>query len=261
MFGGMDVNKFRGHMKELPTVPHTDSKRKKSYHALQIMMTSLNLGEFRSLAINNAAILDPAARISHLPKAVFEAIFDEIENAVSRNGSYEFQEMGKRAHKVRFVDCEIRESLSQKTVTFGFGGLEGAKIEVPLRDLVLETPGVDEEDLLSCYLAVDHSPAAKSQDRMNTTVIGEAILRHAYVVYDLQNNVIGIAPRQFGNKSSKIVEFGKGMKSILDAESGEIRGHRLKEQKGEAGSGLHISVPGLIVSSLLVLVGGMVLFA
>ncbi|KAL5330625.1 hypothetical protein ACEPPN_000144 [Leptodophora sp. 'Broadleaf-Isolate-01'] len=127
------------------------------------------------------------------------------------------------------VDCSIRERLSDKVITLGFGGLGGASIEVPLRDLILTVPKCGEEDGLvtygetghplmdthcACYLAINRSPMALSPNTAEITVLGDDFLRHAYVVYDLENNIIGMAPRNFDSNTTNIVEFRKGMMSF-----------------------------------------------
>ncbi|KAG4441885.1 hypothetical protein IFR05_002626 [Cadophora sp. M221] len=226
LFGGMDVDKFHGPLKELPIVPHTDAKGQKSYHALQVMMTSLDLSRDRSLAFNYTSILDPASRISHLPKRVFEPIYELIQNSKSDTDRKSLQEMRYGQQSLYLVDCNIRERLSDTLITIGFGGLDGASIEVPLQDLILTAPNSSEEDgpihygetgrplmktHCACYLAINRSPMVTASNTAEITVLGNAFLSRAYIVYDLQNNIIGMAPRNFDSITTNIVEFRKGM--------------------------------------------------
>jgi len=223
LFGGMDTSKFHGSITELPIVPHTDATGHKSYHALQVMIVSLELGKNGSIAYNIAAILDPSSRISHLPKAVFEPLLEKFRNSQPGYPDSHFKEVEVGTQKIHTVDCTIREDVSNENVIFGFGGVEGAKIDVPLSDLVLKAPGCSDERSSTettpclCFLAFNQSPMVKSANDSSpfeVTVLGDAILRYAYVVYDLQDNKISMAQKNFEFAKSNIVELGKEAKSL-----------------------------------------------
>ncbi|CZS91886.1 uncharacterized protein RAG0_02439 [Rhynchosporium agropyri] len=224
LLGGMDTDKFTGSMKEMPIIPHKDFRGHTSYQAPQVMMTSLELDGKRSISFYNAAILDLSTRISYLPQDVFEPILEIIQRSGSNGTHLPISGSKEEGKIVKFVDCKLRNTLSDRTITLGFGGTEGAKIEVPIQDLIRPAPGCNEETIESmqdengpplldshcpCYLAIDQSPKSHSNDKTEIMVLGDALLRHAYVVYDLQNNVIGMAQRNFNSNTSNIVEFGK----------------------------------------------------
>ncbi|KAL2065833.1 hypothetical protein VTL71DRAFT_3503 [Oculimacula yallundae] len=271
MLGGRDTDKFVGLMKELPIAPHRDFEGRKSYQSMQIMMTGLDLGK-RSLAFNHAAILDPSTRISYLPKGVFEPVIEFLQNSRLNGSQDAIIKSEQEGQMVQFVDCTIQETLFKKSVTFGFGGLEGAKIEIPIRSLIRKVPGCKEgntnstsgkdvaplmDEHCACYLAIQQYPATGSFNSTEIMVLGDAILRHASIVYDLQNNNIGMAQRNFNSNKSNIVEFGKKMKSIPGTQ-------QMKEQKGSAAARFGVLGPVdpvMAFWTLMVLFGGMVAFA
>ncbi|CZT01978.1 hypothetical protein WAI453_007831 [Rhynchosporium graminicola] len=169
-----------------------------------------------------------------MPQDVFEPILEIIQRSGSNGTHLPISGSKEEGQIIKFVDCKLRNTLSDRTITLGFGGTEGAKIEVPIQDLIRPAPGCNEETIESmqdengpplldshcpCYLAIDQSPKSHSNDKTEIMVLGDALLRHAYVVYDLQNNVIGMAQRNFNSDTSNIVEFGKKMKGFLGMQS------------------------------------------
>ena len=263
LFGGMDSSKFHGPIKKLPIVPHSNATGHRTYNALQVMMASLEFSKNRSIAYNKAAILDPSSRISHLPKAVFEPLLETIRNSQPGYPAFHFEEMKAGTQKIHTVDCKIGESLSKRNAIFGFGGAEGAKLNIPLRDLVLKAPGCSDEEPSTkttqclCFLAFNQSPMFRSgnySSPFEITVLGDAILRHAYIVYDLQDNKIGMAQRNFEVVKSNIVAFGKEMKSLPIPEKESFAGsaHSLK-QEPPASAALVLRPSGILLPACMLL--------
>jgi hypothetical protein len=106
-------------------------------------------------------------------------------------------------------------SLATETgsIDFGFGGSGGAIISVPFSELAIPfydpqgNPQEFDDGTTACYFGV--SPASDGEPLL----FGDTFLRSAYVVYDLDDKEIGIAPTVFHSEKSNIVEIGKAVAS------------------------------------------------
>jgi hypothetical protein len=104
------------------------------------------------------------------------------------------------------VPCDL--SKSDATFTFGFGGTNGPKINVPLSEFVLPltddsgNPLTFQDGSNACGFGVE---AAQGRP----ILFGDTFLRSAYVVYDLQTNQIALAQTKFGSNAPNIKEFNK----------------------------------------------------
>lgn len=103
------------------------------------------------------------------------------------------------------VPCNIQNTLA--TLSFTFGGSGGPTIKVDISEFVtsLVIPGARTPTFQ------DLTPACRwglqSADPGNPILFGDTFLRSAYVVYNLQNQQIGIAQTTFNATKANIIEF------------------------------------------------------
>jgi hypothetical protein len=148
-------------------------------------------------------VLDSGTSLTYLPDTLATNLFDLINayDDTSRTGQV-------------FVDCDIKNKSPGQTFNFGFGGSSGAVIKVPMSEMIFELKGL-------FYTPSSYVPTAKSLGFSGSVcalglqpggssgpfLLGDTFLRSAYVVYDLKNNLIGIAQTNFDSSKTTIQEF------------------------------------------------------
>jgi hypothetical protein len=142
--------------------------------------------------------------------------FDPVigqEILTSINGVYDSNTTG-----LLFVDCSLRNNVS--TFDFAFSGTAAAPkvtIKVPISELVYNLTGLYAIPPLpfkdACAFGIMFSPDSPSR---YPPTLGDTFLRSAYVVYDLQNNLIGMAQTNFNSSKTNLVEFSANATSIPD---------------------------------------------
>ena len=222
IFGGLDSDKYYGSLTQLPIVPGTLTNGSKAYGFPAVMMSSLSMvssktGQATSFADRYLAqypiVLDSGSTVSLLDPVLGQAMLTAI------GGVYDYQTTG-----LLFVDCSLRNNVS--TFNFGFGGTASAPkvtIKVPISELVYDLtglyaipPGVPLPRLPfknACAFGLMFNTGSPAQ---STSILGDTFLRSAYVVYDLQNNVIGMAQTNFDSNQTNIVEFLANQTKIPD---------------------------------------------
>ena len=144
------------------------------------------------------------------------------------------------------VPCSFGNS--RDVFTFGFGGNGGASIAVSFGEFV--SP-VYNEDGSQPTFENGNGPVCtwnllSSGDPSQPILLGDSFLRSAYVVYDLTNNQIGMAPTVFNSTETNVIEItGSAIPSAtatatLAAQQQEYTGHPLEEghtKTGAAGAG------------------------
>ena len=144
-----------------------------------------------------AAVLDSGTSFLTVPSDVLATVatyFNAVPNTSMGN----------------LVRCDIASQPG--TLDFGFGGNGGPLISVPFSELVLPTKDPTtgkaptfEEGAPACVLGLMASiPSA------GVNFLGDTFLRSAYVVYDIDAQMIGIAPTKFNSTDSNIVEITSG---------------------------------------------------
>ncbi len=149
-------------------------------------------------------VLDSGTTLSYLPQDLAEEIWTEV-GAVYNN------DVG-----LAILPCSMANSGGY--FSFTFGGSGGATINVTMDELVL--------DIFSSGSATFSSGKYKGQTAcefgiQNTTsdpfLLGDTFLRSAYVVYDLVNNQVAMAPTNFNATESNIVAFSSSGAPIPSA--------------------------------------------
>jgi hypothetical protein len=139
-------------------------------------------------------VLDSGTTLSYLPTDIAMQVWTEV------GASYE-------PHSgIAFLPCSRANSTGY--FSFGFAGPSGPMIKVTMDELVLDltqgnpplfTQGPN-KGLAACSFGIQNSSSGPF-------LLGDTFLRSSYVVYDLANNEIGIAPTDFNSTTSNIREF------------------------------------------------------
>jgi hypothetical protein len=174
LFGGINTAKFQGELYTLPIIPENGV-----YAEFIIALTDIGAnGEKDNIASNQEipVLLDSGSSLMYLPDTIAQTIFTAV------NAQYS-EEQG-----AAFVDCALR--YAEGSIDFTF---TGPTISVKLDELVI-VAGIDNGEPV-CILGI--APAGRS-----TAVLGDTFLRSAYVVYDMHNNEISLAPTNFNVTST-----------------------------------------------------------
>jgi hypothetical protein len=221
IFGGLDSDKYYGNLAQLPIIPGTLLNGSKAYVFLAIVMSGLTMVSkagkettFADLYLEQyPVVLDSGSTITTLDPVIGQEILTAI------NGVDDSDTTG-----LLFVDCSLRNSIS--TFNFAFGGTAATPkvtIKVPISELAYNLTGlyaIPADITLprlpfkdACVFGIMFSPDVPS---LYPPILGDTFLRSAYVVYDLQNNLIGMAQTNFNSRKTNIVEFLANATSIPD---------------------------------------------
>ena len=213
IFGGYDTDKYHGTLYQLPIVQEGAQNGSNLYVEFGVTQTGLSITNQSGITttITNStystpAILDSGTALAYLPGDLTADIVSAL------NGLDDTANSGNI-----YVDCGLLKDTSM-TFNFGFGGSSGSSgvtIKVPVSELVFKLTGmfaVDPDTLpklpyTACALGIQSGDPGPY-------ILGDVFLRSAYVVYDLKNNVIGIAQTNFGSTTSNVIEFQSSATSI-----------------------------------------------
>ncbi|KAI0535775.1 aspartic peptidase domain-containing protein [Xylaria digitata] len=192
LFGGIDTDKYMG---DLIRVNVEMDARVENYTSFQVKLTSLEAhsssGEdaLSSSSFPITVVLDSGTTFSYLPTDLAEEVWQEAGaeyTIVSEDGS-----------GVPLISCDLANSNGY--FSFGFGGDGGPVIKVGMDELVIQSGTLNGQ--IVCQFGIQNFSST------GPFLLGDTFLRSAYVVYDLENNEIGLAPTDFNATSSKIVAF------------------------------------------------------
>jgi hypothetical protein len=216
IFGGLDSDKFHGNLVQMPVVPHTALNGSTYYSDFGVALTSFAVGgQDLSPSIPPAVVLDSGTSLTYLPDSLATSIFTEI-------GAYD-DSQSYTGTGLMLADCNLAGN--NKTFDFGFGGTGGSDsltVKVPYSEMIIspgklgiqldgyQPEGIKFTDI--CILGI--LPASQEP-----YILGDTFLRSAYVVYDLKNNVIGLAQTNFNSTTSSIIDF-KADQTAIPAASG-----------------------------------------
>lgn len=195
LFGGIDTAKYVGDLTRIDIYPI-----KKAYTSFLVAMTSLQAfsssgsDTLTSVEFPIPVVLDSGTTLSYLPTDLARQIWKEVGALYSPE------------YQLAVLPCSMASSKGY--FSFGFAGPSGPRINVTMDELVL--------DLTNGRPPVFNHGIYKGQDAcefgiQNFTsppfLLGDTFLRSAYVVYDLINNQIGLAPTDFNSTKTNIVAF------------------------------------------------------
>jgi hypothetical protein len=139
------------------------------------------------------AVLDSGTTLTYVPPDLYQQVAS-FANVMTIDG-------------MDFVECESVQAY-KGTLDFGFAGSGGPVISVPFSELCYPfTDNYGNQALFSngktaCYFGLQPAPDSTQ------ILFGDTFLRSAYVVYDLDNKEIAIAPTNFNSDITNIIEIG-----------------------------------------------------
>jgi len=221
IFGGLDSDKYYGNLAQLPIIPGTLRNGSKVYAHPAVVMPGLTMVSksgkettFTDRYLEQyPVILDSGSAVTTLDSVIGQEILTAINGVDDSNTT-----------GLLFVDCSLRNNVS--TFDFAFGGTAAAPkvtIKVPISELVYNLTGlyaIPPDTTLpplpfkdACAFGIMFSSDSPSQ---YPSTLGDTFLRSAYLVYDLQNNLIGMAQTNFNSSKTNLVEFSANATSIPD---------------------------------------------
>ncbi|TQV96962.1 hypothetical protein V2A60_000402 [Cordyceps javanica] len=201
LFGAIDTEKYQGDLTRLDLLPSGGSSGQVVEFSVPLTSvdghSSSGSDSFSSSSFPITALLDSGTTLSYLPTDITQQIWQEVGAAYS-------QSLG-----IAVVPCNIAGSGAY--FSFGFGGSQGPVINVTMDELVLDQAGVSvssgrHKSTAACSFGIQ-AQSASTDGSPNTYLLGDSFLRSAYVVYDLENNQVAIAPTKFNASSSNVVPF------------------------------------------------------
>jgi len=197
LFGGYDTDKYSGDLGVLPIQPDAQSG---NITSMTVAWTSLSLTDPTSgtTTLTEDSFVEPAVLDSGTS---FCGVPTDLYNQVAN-----FSGVINDPTYGAIVACNI--SSYTGTLNFGFGGSGGPSISVPFYEFAV--PAVDSNNNPLTF--EDGSAACNfglfPVDQGGDILFGDTFLRSAYVVYDLDNLQIGIAPTNFNSTTSNIKVTG-----------------------------------------------------
>ncbi|MCJ1435836.1 hypothetical protein MMC27_005212 [Xylographa pallens] len=198
LFGGVDTAKFHGSLISIPIQPDTESQAITSFTVVLSSVTVQNGSGSTQYSQKNLAvpvILDSGTSLTYLPDQYANAILGGVGATNDPNYGYT-------------VPCSLSNSAA--TFNFTFGGPTGPTIVVGINEFVVPIVTTDgtvptlQDGSAVCNFGIN--PAGSSPN-----LFGDTFLRSAYVVYDLENNQIGLANTDFNATGSSVTEFSNSV--------------------------------------------------
>ncbi|OTB02687.1 hypothetical protein M426DRAFT_24473 [Hypoxylon sp. CI-4A] len=201
LFGGIDTEKYQGDLIRVDVQKDSSSN---AFSSFTVYLTSLDavsssgtdtLGS-DSVQYPIPVVLDSGTTFSYLPTELAEQVWEEV-------GAEYYTDVG-----VALLPCSMETSAGH--FSFGFGGTGGPVINITMDELVLPLttgaaitfPSGQHKGEEACQFGLQNFSSSSS-----TYLLGDTFLRSAYVVYDLVNNEIGIAPTDFNATATNVVAF------------------------------------------------------
>ncbi len=225
LLGGVDTDKFIGPLKILPIMKASGSA---NYTAFMVAMNAFAVTFANGSATNVSmteknlpAILDSGTTLSYIPDDMATSLFDAV-------GAY----TDTRTTGLTFVDCQFLESASDSfNLDFTFG--TSTLISVPVEEMVLDVFSGLSDSLPQgipfdnpCLFGLQSTGGFSSSKRSEHyrrqissetfALLGDTFLRSAYVVYDLANGQVGIAPANLNSSDTKVTELKGAATELAD---------------------------------------------
>ncbi|KAK9465619.1 aspartic peptidase domain-containing protein [Lipomyces arxii] len=203
LFGGIDRAKFSGNLVELPIDKFVGESSPSEFFVTLDGVGFTDTDGSRVPLVTNLrepVLLDSGTSFNYLPDRVLVSLGQAISAQYNENLGF-------------FVQTCAITSLNA-TIDFNFNGVT---IQVPLNELLYPAVTTSGRQLTFengdpvCLLTVS------SNSQIGVSILGDTFLRSAYVVYDLDNAVIGLAQTVFNATDSDIVAIGTGSDAVPGA--------------------------------------------
>ncbi|ATZ50710.1 Bcap11 [Botrytis cinerea B05.10] len=221
LFGAVDTTKFVGELVSIDIVPQPLWNGSILYSTLSVELAAVGITDQEGNAANlttspQVVLLDSGTSITILPAEVTNAMFKELNAYDDTNSTGNV-----------YLPCSLLNTSSSLTVDYSFSSSStSAVIRVPISELVfpLTNPvyALYPEDTLPDLPFSGEACAFGIQTSNDIHILGDTFLRSAYVVYDLDNNQIGLAQANFeSNSVSASSSDGDGHEHIVELKAGE----------------------------------------
>ncbi|RFU77830.1 hypothetical protein TARUN_4414 [Trichoderma arundinaceum] len=226
LFGGIDTEKYHGDLTRINIVPSDGSKTFTEFAVEVYSVQASSASGTDTLGTSEdtlVAVLDSGTTLTYLPQDMAEEAWKEVGASYS-------DEFG-----LAVVPCSVGNT--NGFFSFTFAGPEGPRINVTLSELVLDLfSGGPPPEFESgpnkgqsiCEFGIQNSTGSPY-------LLGDTFLRSAFVVYDLVNNQIAIAPTNFNSTETNVVAFqssGAPIPSATAAPNQSNTGHSSSTQSG-----------------------------
>lgn len=170
LFGAVDHAKYIGTLQSVPVVRLADSYMSKPRRLLIVMHGILVAADDEdSIRIDKpvVALLDSGSTFSYLPLDIILELANNLEAKWNEDRG------------LFSVECE---KVTGYSVTFSFSGIQ---IKVPFSNFVILS-------WRDCYLTLANNPSTSQE-----AILGDNFLRNVYVIYDLDNYEVAMAPVKY----------------------------------------------------------------
>lgn len=197
LFGGIDTDKYEGDLSRIDIIPDTNGR----YSSFEVYLTSVVANSssgsdtLSSTEYPIPVVLDSGTTLSYLPNDLARQVWQEVGAIYSSDVAS------------AVLPCSMANSAGQ--FVFQFAGSNGPKISVGMDELVLSlvTSGTGPTFDSGDYKGQEACQFGIQNFSSDPFLLGDTFLRSAYVVYDLENNQIGIAKTDFNATTSNVVAF------------------------------------------------------
>ncbi|KAK3375456.1 aspartic peptidase domain-containing protein [Podospora didyma] len=195
LFGGVDSEKYIGDLETLPIQAERGVFAEFLITLTRLQLGTQNIGGDLALAV----LLDTGSSLTYLPDTMVQAIYTQV-------GAQFDSDQG-----AAYVPCSLARNKTTMDFTFS-----SPTISVDMNELVLDLVTSSgkrptfQNGVPACLFGI--APAGSG-----TNVLGDTFLRSAYVVYDLDNNQISLAPTKFNSTTTNVKEIGRGAGSVPGA--------------------------------------------
>ncbi|KAF3935767.1 Candidapepsin-8 [Dactylella cylindrospora] len=196
LFGGIDTAKFKAPLTTIKLLKRTGMENATDF-IISLRGLSITNGEGKEETLMGEsratpALLDTGASFSYLPNDIADQVAELVGAAYVAE------------YKGPAVNCTKRSV--EGFVNFQFAGVT---ISVKLSDFIIDaTDEPNEDGSVLCYFGVI------GMKEGSVLTLGDTFLRSAYVVYDMDNREVSIAPTVFNSTASNVVEIGSGPSAI-----------------------------------------------
>ncbi|KHN97694.1 Peptidase A1 [Metarhizium album ARSEF 1941] len=206
LFGGVDTEKYVGNLTRLPIQPENRQFTHfiVSLYSLEATSSSGN-DVLTSRELPMKVVLDSGTTLSYLPPDIAAQVWSEV------GATYD-----EISFQTAIIPCSYANHVGN--FSFVFSGPDGPRINVAMDELVLPlTTGKP-----PTFSSGPHSGQAICEFGIQKSsetpwLLGDTFLRSAYVVYDLINNEVGIAPTDFNSTKSNVMVFASKGAAIPSA--------------------------------------------
>ncbi|KAJ5106284.1 hypothetical protein N7456_002959 [Penicillium angulare] len=187
LFGGVNKAKYTGNLYTMPIPAHSGIHYLPLVLVTGVTLQTSNISDSQTSGLPAYMVLDTMVAETFLPTDIVEHIYNDLNVTWEGNQQY------------GLIDCSMKQKDYNMTFTFS-----GFNLTIPLGDFI--SPG---ENTLCAFNIV---PSLGE-----TSVLGNTFLCKVYAVFDLSNNEISLAARDFDGGEDRILEIASGSTPISGA--------------------------------------------